>query len=57
MMWYTVHLIDLYLLPLDEQLYLVGLVSFFVFFCVCNLCYLYSLVKMHCGVFGVPSVL
>ena len=28
-----------------------GLVSFFMFFCVCNLCYLYSLVKMHCGVF------
>jgi len=25
-----------------------GLVSFF---CVCNSCYLYSLVKMHCGVF------
>ena len=37
MMWYTVHLIDLYLLPLDEQLYLVGLVSFFVFF-VCVIC-------------------
>jgi len=29
-----------------------GLVSFFLFFvCVCNLCYLYSFVKMHCGVF------
>ena len=28
-----------------------GLVSFFLFFFVCNLCYLYSLVKMHCGVF------
>ena len=28
-----------------------GLVSFFCFFFVCNLCYLYSLVKMHCGVF------
>jgi len=26
-----------------------GLVCLFVFF-VCNLCYLYSLVKMHCGV-------
>jgi len=25
-----------------------GLVTFF---CACNLCYLYSLVKMHCGVF------
>jgi len=33
-----------------------GLVSFFVFFCVCNLCYLYSLVKMHCGVFWFTSV-
>ena len=29
-----------------------GLVVFFCFFeCVCNLCYLYSLVTMHCGVF------
>jgi len=34
-----------------------------VFFCVFNLCYLYSLVKMHCGVLFylffvcVPSVL
>ena len=28
-----------------------GLVSFFLFFCVCNLCSLYSLVNMHCGVF------
>ena len=38
-----------------------GLVCFFVF--LCNLCYLYSLVKMHCGVLFfwftlcVPSVL
>ena len=28
-----------------------GLVSFFCFVLLCNLCYLYSLVKMHCGVF------
>ena len=39
-----------------------GFSLFFLFFlCVSNLCYLYSLVKIHCGVFGlllyVPSVL